>query len=463
MIKLIIKQGQQQYDVSECIVSVKWSGKKGSPARQINVTCLNDVKYWKSLGLEWEILKGLRCVFYWNEEELFKGLITDTSESNQATMTFTAYDYGIYFTNSGNTFVYEKKTLGEIVIDCCQRAGVLYDVIAQTDYKIPDITKPTAKYWDVIQSAMQQTKKKTGKVYYIRFSDNACHLFERRDRLLQWVLATGENIISYTYTNSIQQTKTRIKLIDSKNKTVVTKNDAELEALIGTFQDIQQLDEGNTKAEFEQCAERLLNVEKIPQRTLSITATGITEATSGNCIYVMIDKLNWGRSFFIDEDTHTFKGNDYQMSIKINLCGDSMSEDVSDILSDYKKESSSSGGNTEVVKIAKEQIGKPYVWGASGPNSFDCSGLVVYCYKHTTKPGIGRPDAQGLYGMCEKVSSPKPGDLVFFTGTYKTSKYITHVGIYVGDNKMISAEGDEVQYASNPSGRSSFVCYGRFK
>ena len=463
MIKLIIKQGQQQYDVSECIVSVKWSGKKGSPARQINVTCLDDVKYWKSLGLEWEILKGLRCVFYWNEEELFKGLITDTSQSNQATMTFTAYDYGIYFTNSGNTFVYEKKTLGEIVIDCCQRAGVLYDVIAQTDYKIPDITKPTAKYWDVIQSAMQQTKKKTGKVYYIRFSDNACHLFERRDRLLQWVLATGENIISYTYTNSIQQTKTRIKLIDSKNKTVVTKNDDELEALIGTFQDIQQLDEGNTKAEFEQCAERLLNVEKIPQRTLSINATGITEATSGNCIYVMIDKLNWGRSFYIDEDTHTFKGNAYQMSIKINLCGDSMSEDVSDILSDYKKESSSSGGNTEVVKLAKEQIGKPYVWGASGPNSFDCSGLVVYCYKHTTKPGIGRPDAQGLYGMCEKVSSPKPGDLVFFKGTYDTPKYITHVGIYVGDNKMISAEGDEVQYASNPSGRSSFVCYGRFK
>lgn len=462
MIKLIISQQGEQYDISDYIVSVKWTGKKGSPSRSISVDCLDSVKQWKVIGLEWEILKGLRCVFSWNDEVLFKGLITDTAQKQSATMTFTAYDYGIYLANSSNTFVYTNKTLSEIVIDCCNRAGVGYDVITQTDYKIPDITKPTAKYWDVIQSAISTTKKQTGKEYYIRFSDNQCHLFDRRERLLQWVISTQENIINYTYNNSIQSTKTRIKLIDNNNKTVVMKNDEELEKLIGTFQDVQQLDEGNTKADFEKCAERLLAAEKIPQRTLSITALGITEATSGECIYCIIDKLNWGRSFFIDEDSHTFKGDNHQMILKINLCGENISSDVSSILSDYKKsESNSSAKNSSVVELAKSQIGKPYVYGASGPNSFDCSGLVVYCYKHTTMPGIGRPDAQGLYGMCTKTSSPSPGDLCFFTGTYKTPKYITHVGIYVGDNQMIAAEGTAVQQVSNPSGRSGFVCYGK--
>lgn len=52
----------------------------------------------------------------------------------------------------------------------------------------------------------------------------------------------------------------------------------------------------------------------------------------------MIDRLDWGRSFFIDEDTHTFKGDDYQMTLKINVCGENISENVSSILEDYKND-----------------------------------------------------------------------------------------------------------------------------
>lgn len=470
MINLLITYNKQQFDISDYVESVKWSGRKGCPARQINVTLKDDVRQWNSIGLEWEVLKGLRCQFSWNGTVLFKGLITDTSQSKARTMSFTAYDYGIYLSNSSNTFTYKKKTLSEIVIDCCQRAGVKYDVITKSDYKIPDITKPNAKYWDVIQSAMQATKRKTGKTYFIQFSDNACHLFARRDMLLQWVLSTKENITDYTYTNSIQQTKTRLKLIDSKQNVVVTKIDTALENAIGTFQDVQQPDDSNTKKEFEKCAEQLLNVEKIPQRSLSISACGITEAISGYCVYVMIDRLNWGRSFFIDEDTHTFKGNTYTMQLKINLCGDSISEDVSAIMEDYKKEDSksssgssgSSGGKSNVVSFAKKYLGCPYVWGASGPKFFDCSGFVCFVYKHTAKPSLARVTAQGLYGMCTKVSTPATGDLVFFTGTYKTSSYITHVGIYIGNGKMIAAQGTKVQEATIASS-GTFVCYGRLK
>lgn len=471
MLSMVITQAKEQYDISNCVTQVKWSGRKGSPARQINVDVLDDTLYWKEIGLEWEVLKGLRVVFKWNDEVLFKGLITDTDQSEDATMSFTAYDYGIYLTNSGNTFVYTKKTLSEIVIDCCQRAGVGYDVITKTDYKIPDITKPTAKYWDVIQAAMQATRRQTGKEYYILFSDNQCHLFDRRDRMSQWVISTKENLLGFSYSNSIQDTKTRVKLIDSKQKTVVMKNDAELESLIGCFQDIRQPDDGNTQKDLERCAERLLNAQKIPQRSLTMTALGITEAMSGNCIYVMIDRLNWGRSFFIDEDTHTFKGDYHEMQLRINLCGDTMSEDVSAIMEDYKveKDTSKSGdGNGRslskaCIDLALRQVGKPYIFGTAGPNTFDCSGFVAYCLKHTDRPGIGRPDALGFYGMCEKVTNPVPGDLVFFKGTYKTTKPITHIGIYLGNNRMVAAEGDHVQTSTNPSGRKSFAGYGRLK
>lgn len=90
----------------------------------------------------------------------------------------------------------------------------------------------------------------------------------------------------------------------------------------------------------------------------------------------------------------------------------------------------------KVVALAEKQIGKPYVWGAEGPDSFDCSGLVYYVYKEVV--GINLPRvSRDQYNVGTYVSKEnlKPGDLVF--SSTNDAGTITHVGIYVGDNKMI--------------------------
>ena len=102
-----------------------------------------------------------------------------------------------------------------------------------------------------------------------------------------------------------------------------------------------------------------------------------------------------------------------------------------------------------VLAEAERYLGYPYVWGGSYPDtSFDCSGFVWNAF---TAAGyeFERTDAQGLYSLCEEVSEDelRPGDLVFFTGTYETDSTVTHVGIYVGDNMMLHA-GDPIQYTS---------------
>lgn len=89
-----------------------------------------------------------------------------------------------------------------------------------------------------------------------------------------------------------------------------------------------------------------------------------------------------------------------------------------------------------ILKEAEKYVGYPYVWGGSSPNtSFDCSGFVSYVYNQCAW-SFGRLGAQGLYNISTRTSSPKPGDLVFFTGTYDTPG-ISHVGIYVGDGWML--------------------------
>ena len=91
-----------------------------------------------------------------------------------------------------------------------------------------------------------------------------------------------------------------------------------------------------------------------------------------------------------------------------------------------------------VVDLAHKQIGKPYVWGAEGPNSFDCSGLTYYVYKNAA--GITLPrNSRSQYGAGKAVSKSnlQPGDLIF-SSTDGTGN-ITHVAIYVGNGQMIHA------------------------
>ena len=94
----------------------------------------------------------------------------------------------------------------------------------------------------------------------------------------------------------------------------------------------------------------------------------------------------------------------------------------------------------KMITEAEKYLGLPYVWGGSSPStSFDCSGFVSYVINNCGNGwSVGRQTANGLMGCCDIIprSEAKPGDLIFFQGTYNTSG-ASHVGIYVGNNMMI--------------------------
>lgn len=117
-----------------------------------------------------------------------------------------------------------------------------------------------------------------------------------------------------------------------------------------------------------------------------------------------------------------------------------------------------------LIGEAEKYLGYPYVWGGSNPStSFDCSGFVSYVLTNSGLVNTGRLGAQGLYNVCTPVSTAdaKPGDLVFFVGTYDTPG-VSHVGIYVGDNVMLHC-GDPIQYTSINTSywQSHFYAFGR--
>lgn len=117
-----------------------------------------------------------------------------------------------------------------------------------------------------------------------------------------------------------------------------------------------------------------------------------------------------------------------------------------------------------IISEAKKYVGWPYVWAGAHPNTgFDCSGFTQWTY---AKAGIKLPrTAQEQYDVSSKIppGEARPGDLVFYTGTYQTDKYITHIGIYLGKGKMFDSNGSGIGIHDihDPYWKSHLVGFGR--
>ncbi len=113
---------------------------------------------------------------------------------------------------------------------------------------------------------------------------------------------------------------------------------------------------------------------------------------------------------------------------------------VSSVKGSGSNKNESNNNKSSLVSYAKTKLGKPYVWGAQGPNSFDCSGFTYYVFKN--KAGIVLPrtsSAQSKYGTYVSKSNLKAGDLVFFDTNGANDGNVSHVGMYIGNGQMIHA------------------------
>lgn len=135
------------------------------------------------------------------------------------------------------------------------------------------------------------------------------------------------------------------------------------------------------------------------------------------------------------EESNNTQTNDLSNTDKPNTNQGSTNNTVEENVT-TENSTTSSSKQSAIVNLANAQLGKPYVWGAEGPNSFDCSGLTSYVYKNAA--GISLPrnsSSQSTYGTTVNHSNLQPGDLIYFSTN--GSGNVSHVGIYVGNGEMI--------------------------
>ncbi len=313
-ISLILCKDDKVYNISQLMESIKWKGRKGSAARSINVVLVDTDKIQSGI----DVTRGDRLVFLLDKKELFRGIIMSQQQSGNSKMSVTAYDNGIYLANNKDTFVYENKTLHDIFIDVCKRFDVKYSGVASTSYKIPELTKPKTTAWDVMLDAISQDFKVTGTKYYISSLKGVLSLVKRRENIIQWVLDDSTNLISYSYKKSIENIKTRLKILTSEDKVYAVKKNTELEKKIGIFQEVDQKDDDLSEAKLKEQINETFKEISAPEISLTAESVGVPDVISGVGVYVRIKKLGIQRTFWVDEDTHTFKGDTHKMSLTLN-------------------------------------------------------------------------------------------------------------------------------------------------
>lgn len=313
---ILYKQGKA-YDISDLAESIKWKGRKGSAARSLSVTLVDSNKCGNEAS-DIDVTQGCHLIFNYKKVELFRGIIMSQQQSDKFKMPIIAYDNGIYLANNKDTFVYSGRTLHDIFIDVCKRFELKYSSVADTTYKIPELTKSKTTAWDVIQDAMSQDFKATGTRYFMHSDKGVLSLVKRIDNQLQWVLETGNNIISYSYNKSIEDIKTRIKVYTDEDTVFAVRKNTPLESKIGIFQDVEKKDDKLTDAQLNSNIDETLKEKSTPKISLNVEAFGIPEIISGACVYTNISPLGIKQSFYVDEDTHTFKGNTHTMNLTLN-------------------------------------------------------------------------------------------------------------------------------------------------
>lgn len=333
------KGGSATYDITPLVEDISWKGRKGSSARSITVKLLDDDGHAHARS-EIDVEEGCQCLMSCDGKERFRGIITSTKQSDGKIMSFTAYENGIYLANNRDTFSFTDKTASEIFRAVCARFGFEVGSVATTSYKIPELIKKKATGWDVICDALSLEYKATGIRHYVTSTGGKLDLIVRRENILQWVLEVGQNITSYTYSRSIEDVRTRIRLLSDEGTVLAESYNSELEKKIGIMQEIENVDETLSDAQLKDLCKSIMGEISTPSRVLDLEVLGLPDVISGIGVVVIIPHLGLSRTFYVEQDTHTFKGNKHTMSLKLSYATDI-------------DPSTASGGNSQVQTSVK--------------------------------------------------------------------------------------------------------------
>jgi hypothetical protein len=306
----------ENLDISQIVKSVEWSGHSEKPNRQISVSLKNTIDGRKQL-IKFE--HGKRLEFRNDNKTLFVGVIFATDVTEIGDFNITAYDENVYLLKSKESRVFKNVKASDIARRLCSDFGVPVGNIADTGYVIPKLIIRGSTLHEIIVKALTLTREQTGKRFFISMPDGKFTMLPFTENQSKWIIEAGSNLSTASYSQSIEETKTRVKIIGGKDDAiVVTKTNGTLESMYGVMQEVEYMDENVTKSQVEQRAAQLLKDRGVIDDQASVTALGIDDVMTGVSIYVKEPMTGIMGAYFVTSDTHTFTPTSHMMTLELS-------------------------------------------------------------------------------------------------------------------------------------------------
>jgi len=304
-------------DITEFVKSVETSGHSEKFNRQLNATIHNTQDGRKQA---FKVAEGESISFEWEKKRIFVGIVFAFDVDVTGAMTLTCYDSNVYLVKSKDIRKFTNKKASDIVRQIAKDFGIPIGEIADTGYVIPKLIFRDTSLYEMILTALTLTRKQTGKRFFVDNKDGKLTLTTPASAKKRFILKAGDNITGATYSRSIEETKTQVKVSGGDKKKPVTsivKNEA-LRQKYGVMQHVEIMDEKATASQVKQRAANLLAEMAVINDQANVDAFGIPEVITGTAIYVVEPMTGLVGGYYVSNDTHTFEGGLHTMSLELS-------------------------------------------------------------------------------------------------------------------------------------------------
>lgn len=307
--------------IEPLVKSAEWSGDVAQPYRTLTIALSNTLN-GKEQELPIEVGKEIR--FYADDVGLFRGIIFAFDISHTGEATITAYDENIYLTKNADSRKFVKMTAGAIVKEICKAFEIPVGTVANTGYVIPKMIFRGKTLWDMIVTALTETRKQNGRKFSVYSKGGKLYLRERKEDIVRWYLERGVNILSANRSLSIEDMRTTVKVEagEEKKRITATAKDATAAKKYGLMQQFETANSDAKKSQLDQLAkQRLKELSKVGEE-VSVEAIGNVEVIAGTAVYAFESMTKLTGGFYVTADKHTFEDGAHRMDVTLSKTDD---------------------------------------------------------------------------------------------------------------------------------------------
>ncbi|ASN68104.1 putative hydrolase [uncultured Caudovirales phage] len=300
------------------VESVTVSGDIGTCFRTCDVSLINAYNL-RDRALNFSLGKELRV--YFEGREVFRGVLFTQGITTDGKQTLKAYDHNVYLVKNADTVVYKNKSASTILKDLCSKYGVRIGSIDDTKYVIKSHVVRGKSLFDIVTIALTTTYKATGRKYRLTNTGGKLNLVNVKEAKRLTIVENGRNIISASYSESIEDVRTAVKLTGGDEKKPITAraDDTKSKAKYGVMQHYEHMSDVKKSGNLSSLAKQMLKELSQPKREFDVEALGDNDVISGMSIAVKESMTGIQGVFYVVSDTHTFNAdNTHTMSLKLS-------------------------------------------------------------------------------------------------------------------------------------------------